>query len=154
MLAEILRKLEPYSPVVVGTFPLGIAVDESDIDIICEAPDVDEFTAFLVEQFSKAPGFTFKRGLASLDMTGTRVEIYGESRPVYEQNGYRHMIIEGRLLRIGSTPLREKIRELKRSMSTEEAFASALGLQGDPYKALLTLEEKTDRELRALITRS
>ena len=49
--------------------------------------------------------------------------------------------------RLGSAVVRLKEEGLK----TEPAFASVLGLNGDPYEAMLMLEEKSDEELVGLI---
>ena len=52
------------------------------------------------------------------------------------------MVIEYKLLQKGGHLFRRRVMELKtRGIKTEPAFALVLGLQGDPYEALLTLEE-------------
>jgi ribosomal protein S18 acetylase RimI-like enzyme len=61
-------------------------------------------------------------------------------------------VIEGRLLVIGGAALRERVRELKRAgVKTEPAFAQVLGLAGDPYAALLALEDWSTPRLRSLV---
>ena len=78
------------------------------------------------------------------------VEIFAKQEPVEEQYAWRHLSVMARLLK--ETPeLRERVRNLKRTgMSTEEAFATLLGLKGDPYHALLTLEKASDEQIAAL----
>lgn len=47
--------------------------------------------------------------------------------------------------------IREKVRELKKKgTGTEEAFAKILGLEGDPYEVFLTLEEKSDQQIKSM----
>ena len=65
------------------------------------------------------------------------------------------MIAEGRLLRLGSRALRDRVVALKRSgMRTEPAFAQLLGLGGDPYRAVLELEGESDEALRDRLRRA
>jgi hypothetical protein len=64
------------------------------------------------------------------------------------------MIVEARLLAIFGPDFQSGIVALKeRGIKTEPAFALALGLDGDPYRAVLELEEHTDYQLTALIRR-
>ncbi|GKT33655.1 Protein of unknown function DUF4269 like protein, partial [Aduncisulcus paluster] len=75
-----------------------------------------------------------------------------------KQNAYRHMVIEHRLLTLESDKaeiLKEKITELKSGgTKTEPAFAMLLGLQGNPYQALFSLEELSDSDLIKLMNRT
>ena len=51
------------------------------------------------------------------------------------------MLVEDKLLAQHGEAFRQQIVSLKRQgYKTEPAFALALGLEGDPYLALLTLE--------------
>jgi hypothetical protein len=157
MLAALFRDLAAYTPVLVGTFPLGLAIDGSDIDIACFAPDAEAFERVLraslpVEPVTSRVGDAF---VASFTHDGTPYEVYAAPVPVHEQAGFRHMIVEGRLLAIGGHALRERVRDAKcTGHKTEPAFASILGLDGDPYAALLALESWSDAELRQLVDRS
>ncbi len=40
---KVLEKLAPYQPIVVGTIPINIDIENSDLDIICEVYDYNEF---------------------------------------------------------------------------------------------------------------
>ena len=40
---NILEKLAFYHPILVGTIPININIESSDLDIICEVYDNDEF---------------------------------------------------------------------------------------------------------------
>ena len=63
----------------------------------------------------------------------------------------RHFRIEERLLAL-NPDLRPKVLELKRQgMKTEPALAKVLGLPGDPYEAILRLEDLDDPALQAMI---
>jgi Domain of unknown function (DUF4269) len=37
MLARLFRDLAPFQPTLIGTYPLGLAVVSSDLDIACPA---------------------------------------------------------------------------------------------------------------------
>ena len=65
-------------------------------------------------------------------------EIFGQNLPTEEQNAYRHMIKEHSILLEKGEEFRKQIIALKlRGIKTEPAFADLLGLEGDPYKAIL-----------------
>jgi hypothetical protein len=155
VLAELFALLAPYQPTLVGTFPLGLQVEGSDLDIVCFAEDLDRFERDLL---AALPGAAITRTpeatVATLVVGGIACEIFAQPIPVTAQNGFRHMIIEGRLLVLGGAPLRAIVLAHKRAgLKTEPAFALALGLDGDPYAALLALEGADDARLRDLIIR-
>src|SRR4051812_8903739 len=43
MLARLFRDLAPFQPTLIGTYPLGLAVDGSDLDIACTCDDLHRF---------------------------------------------------------------------------------------------------------------
>lgn len=143
-----------------GTWPLGIALPTSDLDILLEAVDVARLKAELDTAFADIPGYRSARidatdgpaAVAQLPVTPVPIEIFAQALPVTEQMAYRHMIVEGRLLDIAGRPLQDRVRHLKRAgLKTEPAFARALGLPGNPYTAVLNLERQSDAVLRALV---
>lgn len=154
--------LRDYHPVVIGTPPLGLGIPSSDIDVACSATDLQQFATFVSHHFQDKTSFQCRtieiRGepavVASFETHGWEVELFCQSKPTESQMGVRHFLIEKRLLDLEHT-LRPIILALKQSgLKTEPAFAQFLGLQGDPYESLLTLETATDAELTTLITSS
>ena len=157
----IFRVLRAYTPVLAGTIPLNIDIRGSDLDIICEARNLDAFARAVTDAFGARPGFRIKReaikGVESVvvnfDFGGFPIEVFGQARPVRDQNAYRHMVVEARLLKIGRERARRAIRKLKRAgLKTEPAFARYFNLQGDPYEELLRLSRLNARQLRAIVT--
>ena len=149
---DVLGALAPFDPRIAGTAPLGLDVPGSDIDVLCFAPDAHAFTDTVWHNFSGALAFTAKQlvraprpVLASFVVAGWRIELYGEAIPVEQQRGWRHFIIERRLLALGGEGLPVAVLALRgQGMKTEPAFAAALKLRGDPYLALLDLGEQDD----------
>jgi hypothetical protein len=71
---------------------------------------------------------------------------------VAQQHGYRHMVVEARLLAASGPRLKERvIQEKTLGLKTEPAFAKLLALPGDAYQALLALETADAQQLRALV---
>lgn len=145
---QVFDKLTRYAPLLVGTIPIGIDVESSDLDIICCIKDEELFSADVKEAFSECQAFSLETAvindvssvIANFMIDGQLIEVFGQAVPVKEQNGYRHMIAEYELLRKHGEPLRQQVIQLKRQgLKTEPAFAQALGLAGDPYQALLYL---------------
>lgn len=161
MLARLFRPLAPFQPTLIGTFPLGLQVDGSDLDIACTYDDLDAFERALRTALSDlgvaAPRIEHSPAavVAAFELGGDAIEIFGQALPVTAQRGFRHMVIEGQLLGIGGAGLAARVRELKRSgVKTEPAFAQVLGLTGDPYEALLALEAWPPERLRELVARA
>jgi len=162
---RLFEDLRDYTPVLVGTIPLGIDVAGSDLDIVCEVqvPEMETFTRRVTAAFGHQPDFHLKRkrinGLptvvagftASTEGYTFPVEIFGQPRPVTAQNAYRHMVVEARLLALGGEPARRAIRRLKQQgLKTEPAFARYFRLEGDPYQTLLELAALDDEALAAV----
>lgn len=159
--AQVMERLARYDAVLAGTIPLGIDLPESDLDVICAVADHPRFVADLQAAFGHLPGFAVQqKRVSGLPTTIARfwagqflVEVFGQDRPVREQNGYRHMLVEARLLRLAGPAAAEAIRRLKAGgLKTEPAFAQYFGLAGDPYEELLTLSDLSDEALVQRIT--
>ncbi|MCI0476988.1 MAG: DUF4269 domain-containing protein [Anaerolineales bacterium] len=153
----VLRVLRAYTPVLAGTIPLNVDIPGSDLDIICEARDLDAFTRVVTDRFGARSGFRIERAtikciasvIANFDHAGFPIEIFGQPMPVTEQNAYRHLVVEARLLKIGGERARRAIRKMKNAgLKTEPAFARYFGIAGDPYEELLRLSRLSARELR------
>lgn len=161
---RLFSALSPYTPTLVGTYPLGLQTNTSDFDVACCCQDLSQFERALRSVLLElgTPTALPRRVPLSPEATvtnfacdGLPVEVFCQGIPVYEQHGFRHMIIEGRLLSLGSSVrLRERVLALRQAgMKTEPAFAELLGLVGDPYAAVLQLESQSTAQLTALLAR-
>ena len=152
--------LEPFDPVLAGTIPLDIDVDGSDLDIICCVPDATRFAMIVNDAFSGCDGYVLRRGPVQDELTtlvrfraaGCLFEIFGQDKPVALQAAVVHLDVEARLLDFGGELAKQRVRALKRSgLKTEPAFATWLGLSGDPYQALYALGGAADAELQVRV---
>jgi hypothetical protein len=143
---KIMEKLSTYTPIFVGTIPLGIDIENSDIDIICYVRDKNQFSEDLVSYFQNLKGFkvtkntAFNSIVANFYIQHFEFEIFGQDLQSLQQNAYQHMIIEHKILVEEGEKFRQEIIRLKRQgLKTEPAFAKWLGLEGNPYEELLKL---------------
>jgi hypothetical protein len=75
------------------------------------------------------------------------VEFYAEKTLPLEQKAYRHLRVEGRLLKLLSSDFKNQIMELKSGgLKTEPALGKLLGLSR-PYEQLLDLYWLSDQDL-------
>lgn len=145
---RVLEKLAPFTPLLVGTIPLAIDVPGSDLDIICCWARKADFETALLTHFGAEPGFSLKHTVvkdresivANCTLGDFAVEFFGQGRPSREQDAYRHMLVEYKLLQQHGEAFRQRVVALKQAgVKTEPAFARLLHLPGDPYEALLQL---------------
>ena len=157
---RIMEILDEYSPILVGTIPIEIDVENSDLDIICTAQDLQVFEAVVQKQFGNQPDFQLKYKIireeptfiANFNHNNFEIELFAQNVPTIQQNAYIHMIIEHRLLKLGGEALRKTIRQLKQDgIKTEPAFTQFLGLEGDPYLALLDIVSWDNDALQNLL---
>ncbi|MEG0928671.1 DUF4269 domain-containing protein [Chryseobacterium sp.] len=148
---DVLEKLEPYSAVLAGTIPIEIDIESSDLDIICEV-DLrfeDSFLKYLT--FSNLIPSDTDVKVENVIVNGEKsivlnfmleefpIEIFGQNKPVTEQNAYRHMIAEYNILQEKGEDFKQKIIDLKkRGVKTEPAFGMLMNLE-NPYEDLLKL---------------
>ncbi|MCF5852677.1 MULTISPECIES: DUF4269 domain-containing protein [Aeromonas] len=149
----------------VSTLAIGLDRPGSDLDILCQHPDPAAFaTTFEAQgwQASDKGGniWLLERTFSCLDQscadTGSDkseaswpLELYVTPAPIETLNGWRHLTLMAALLeRFGDAFYREVLRlRLEEGLKGEAAMCLLLGLAGDPYEALLTLEERNLAEL-------
>ena len=145
----VLDHLRKCDPLLVGTIPINIDVEDSDLDIICFSENSAEFKSEVTKLFGKNFHFSIQEMnireidsiVVNFQLDRFQVELFAQPIPTRLQAGYRHMIIEHMLLEQKGKNFRDQIIELKKKgYKTEPAFAELLGLKGDPYEALLNFE--------------
>lgn len=155
---DLLGRLAPLDAVLAGTVPLDIQGPGSDLDILVAAPDPAALIPRLDAMFGTLPDYhrrlaDFIDGPAlvtGFTLEDWPVEIFAQALPVERQMGWRHMLVEARLLALFPAAAMA-IRGMKAAgLKTEPAFATLFNLPGDPYQALLTLENGSEMELKAL----
>jgi len=153
---KISKILREYNPTLVGTIPIEIDISESDLDIICEVYELEEFEELVIKSFNKYDNFHIERqtvkglltSIAYFGYSNFLIEIFGQPKSVIEQNGYRHMIVEKKLLEISGESARKQIKKLKKlGLKTEPAFAKYFNLKGDLFDELLKLSRLNKKEL-------
>lgn len=157
---DIFNVLRKFDPILVGTIPINIDIENSDLDIVCEVYDFKEFQKIVENKYSMFSKFHISNNSTDNETILTvnfyvediEIEIYAQSLNSCKQNGYRHMVVEDRILRLGGERTREEIVILKKSgLKTEPAFAKYLGIDGNPYDELLKLEEYSDKKIRDML---
>lgn len=147
---KILTALTKFDPILVGTIPINIDIDDSDLDIICCWQNKKDFSSTVSDLFSSEAGFILKESvindaesiISNFKLQNFRIEIFGQNIPTRQQFGYRHMIIEHKLLVAKGENFRQQVIALKKQgYKTEPAFAQLLGLKGNPYEELLRYEQ-------------
>lgn len=143
---KVLENLADFDPVLVGTIPINIDIENSDLDIICYWKDKLEFIEKIKDLFSKENNFTIRENrinnqesfIANFHIDDFEIEIFGQNIPTQNQNGYRHMLIEAQILQSKGEKFRLEVIKLKENgIKTEPAFGLLLGLNGNVYEELL-----------------
>ncbi|NMH86136.1 DUF4269 domain-containing protein [Flavivirga sp. Y03] len=148
---KVFEKLKNYNPILTGTIPIEIDLPESDLDIICDCKNHSEFSKTLIEAFGNKSDFCIystkingiKSTISKFKTKNFTFEVFGQNVPSEEQNAYKHMLIENWILKQKGLTFKEEIIKLKSSgIKTEPAFATLLGLKGNPYTELLKFNIK------------
>ncbi|HHQ4723503.1 DUF4269 domain-containing protein [Aeromonas veronii] len=147
----------------VSTLAIGLDRPGSDLDILCQHPDPAAFAAtFAAQGWQASPKgdnvWLLERTFSCLDQHSADcdhseaswpLELYVTPAPIETLNGWRHLTLMAALLeRFGDAFYREVLRlRLEEGLKGEAAMCRLLGLAGDPYEALLTLEGRNLAEL-------
>jgi hypothetical protein len=133
----------------------------SDVDIILEAQDLNSLEARLKNNYGTLEGFKTlhtvvdgkKTLICNFLIELIPFEVFAQDKPSMQQTAYLHLLIEERLLKIGGESFKAEIRKARaEGLKTEPAFAKALGLDGDPYQALLKLQTLSFKDLESLLS--
>lgn len=160
--SRALHVLHEFTPLVAGTFPLGLETSESDVDVLVGG-NLDLIEDTVRTAFQAQSGFDCRRTeknslptlVARFTVDGVPLEIFAQEQASVRQVAYRHFQIEERLLRLGRPALLEKVRSLRQDgTKTEPAFTRALWIEGDPFAALLKLDSCDEKELIELLAKS
>ncbi|MBZ4037040.1 DUF4269 domain-containing protein [Flavobacterium sp. 17A] len=143
---KVLENLADFDPILVGTIPINIDIENSDLDIVCCWKNKSDFIEKVKALFKNKKDFSIRENLinnresvvANFYIDAFEIEIFGQNVPTKEQNGYKHMVIEDQILRSKDENFRLEIIKLKKSgIKTEPAFGLLLGLKGNVYEELL-----------------
>ncbi|MBB2951366.1 DUF4269 domain-containing protein [Sphingobacterium sp. JUb56] len=140
---QLFEILNDYKPILVGTIPINIDIEESDVDIILQAHNLKKLTQLLLKSFAQFAQFrlsTFNNGALTSNfmLEDTLIEIYATDIDTEKQNGYLHMIKEYEILQARKDSFKMEIIKLKKQgIKTEPAFCKLLNISGDPYVELL-----------------
>jgi Domain of unknown function (DUF4269) len=147
---NIMNNLKEFTPILCGTIPIGIDIEGSDLDIIMEVHDFNSFEEIIKSLYGSQNQFRILHSkvrevpviTANFQFNGFELELFGQATPVKIQNAYLHMIIEYLILERDPN-LKVKVVNLKKQgFKTEPAFCRLLGLNGDPYEALIEYGNK------------
>lgn len=157
MSLDIFAHLAAFHPLLVGTYPLNISIEGSDVDIVCEVHDGNHFEKRVRVTYGNKLNYmayrTTVRGVPATIVTfvynALIIELFGQPIASHEQYGYKHMMIEDWLLTYGGEQARKAIIALKKDgFKTEPAFAKYFNLPGDPYNILFMMSTWTDEQRR------
>jgi len=95
---NILSLLSDFNPILVGTIPIHIDIENSDLDIICYWENKEDFIQKLKLNFENKSQFIIREALidnlaaviANFTIDDFEIEIFGQNIPVENQNGYKH----------------------------------------------------------------
>lgn len=158
--SRILEKLASFFPQISGTFPIDIATETSDLDILFSANDLNVFTEELISQYGNFENFEIKKAIhqnvesviAKFKYKSLKVECFCQNKWTLDQNANIHMLIEGRLLKLMPESFKDKVISLKKSgIKTEPAFGQILNLV-NPYQDLLEIHRMSDLALKKKFT--
>lgn len=150
--SRVLDELSAYSPEVVSTILVGLDTAASDVDILCAYGEQEAFAGDFDGAFSARCSFDLslrRDHVVGRFRCGEFIfEVHASPIPVRSRAAYRHFRMMQRLVAVCGPRLGTRVRHLKeRGLKTEPAICRVLGLSGEPYTAVLDLENWTDREL-------
>ena len=91
----LLDTLAPYTPVLVGAYPLGLAPDGAPIEIVCRAVDLTAFARMMERSYGQSEGFALHPGsldaedavFAEFRLDGLPLEVSAQREHVHRRLG-------------------------------------------------------------------
>ncbi|MBP4043298.1 DUF4269 domain-containing protein [Aeromonas sp. SrichE-2G] len=134
----------------VSTVAIGLDRPGSDLDILCQHPDPASLAATLAAQgwLVRSKGeqvWLAEQTRRGPDGQSWPLELYLTPAPLERLHGWRHLSLMAALLAHFGEPFHQEVRRLRLEdgLKGEAAICRLLGLPGDPYEALLTLEGRS-----------
>lgn len=143
---KVMEVLSEFDPILAGTIPINIDIENSDLDIICYWRNKAEFAFKISSSFENKTEFKIRETIidqresviANFKIDDFEIEIFGQNIPSKNQNAYKHMIVEHEILESKGEKFRLEVIKLKQNgYKTEPAFGELLGLKNNPYLELL-----------------
>ena len=143
---KVMEVLSEFDPILAGTIPINIDIENSDLDIICYWRNKAEFAFKISSSFENKTEFKIRETIidqresviANFKIDDFEIEIFGQNIPSKNQNAYKHMIVEHEILESKGEKFRLEVIKLKQNgYKTEPAFGELLGLKTNPYLKLL-----------------
>jgi predicted metalloenzyme YecM len=155
----VLEKLRAFNPLVVGTFPLGLSVNNSDVDICVDFQNENDFISSVNSSLASFANFELaptkiNSGTAVIvkfSFENIHFEIIGQHMASCKQIAFQHFQIEEKILKYGQCHGEILNLRAQQGFKTEPAFAKHLCLVGDPYHELLELNKKSIAQLKTVI---
>ena len=160
---NIFSEFKNFSPLISGTFPLDIQIENSDVDILMQTDDLVGLQNLLHFKYGQHKHYhsTIVKNpngralVVDFEYAGFVFEVYAEDKPTVLQNSNLHFILEERILKLATADFRNKILELKKScIKTEPAFAQVLKISGDAYTGMIDFQKKSETEIKKSLTKN
>ncbi len=149
----VLEYLAAYRPTLVSSILAELDTQDSDIDVLCcYGARREDFVADFSNAFAGRTGYSLRSAgeamVGTFQARGFLIEVYASAQAVQDQPGYRHFLIMQRIHSQNNPRLMQVLRGLKvAGLKTEPAICRFFGLAGDPYLAVLAIEQWSEREL-------
>jgi hypothetical protein len=144
----IMDLLSEFQALLVGTYPIGINIENSDLDILCCWDNKEQYIKTMHELFGRKPDYMLQikdingepSVIARFRIDGYAFEVFGQNIPTKQQDAFIHLLAEALILDQQDERFRQEVISLKKKgIKTEPAFAQLLELSGNPYEALKQL---------------
>jgi Domain of unknown function (DUF4269) len=151
----LLDTLAPYSPVLVGAHPLGIAVEGSRIEIVCRAVDLGAFARTLERTYGECEGFALHPGsldaeeavFAEFAIEGLPVELAGQREHVHRALGAATLGVARVIEEEGDVTRGRLAARVERGEDWLDAAMSQTGLSRVALEALATANTAVARRV-------
>jgi hypothetical protein len=153
--------LEGFNPCLTGSYPLGLAAEDSDLDYVCQVHDFVAFTHHATEAFGHRDNFMIELkpmhgGTACVVMfespNGYPVEIVGQPVPSAQNYAYIRMVVLARLLALAGAQAKAEVIKLKKNgYDTDAAFATLLGVDTPLPEHYPAMYHMDDTQLSAFV---
>ncbi|MDH5630274.1 MAG: DUF4269 domain-containing protein [Gammaproteobacteria bacterium] len=156
---HVMDLMDSFSATVVSTIWVGLDTDKSDIDLLFQYQDREDFIRDCKQYFSQHEQFIVKHKkdcvIVRFIFHDFLFELYASQIPVEKQPAHIHFQVMKRLSELGGEALRRSIVTLKhQGLKTEPAIAKLLNLSGDPYEQVMKLADCSDESLSELIAKN